>query len=231
MTIQPSTTTEKLRVERMTRWYTGRSELFVAAGVLALAGVLAYGTATMEIPGEVDWPGPQFFPTIVTVFLAVVGVALAVDVLRPKRRSHVADDPTEISDEMLQDLGGIDSTSELRVVSPEEMADAGIEPQHPADATEAVHEASEAGSRIDWRTLGWLVVSLALFILLMPLLGWLIASAALFWAISRTFGSKRPLFDIGLAALIAGIVQLTFSAALGLSLPAGILEGVLPWIN
>lgn len=146
MTIQPSTTTEKLRVERMTRWYTGRSELFVAAGVLALAGVLAYGTATMEIPGEVDWPGPQFFPTIVTVFLAVVGVALAVDVLRPKRRSHVADDPTEISDEMLQDLGGIDSTSELRVVSPEEMADAGIEPQHPADATEAVHEASEAGS-------------------------------------------------------------------------------------
>lgn len=252
MSIQPSTRTEVLRTERMPRWYTGRSELIVAAGVLLLAGVLAYGTATMEIPGENEWPGPQFFPTIVTGFLAVVGIALAIDVLRPARRARVADDPTEIDDEMLQNLGGIDSTSELRVVSPEEIAAAlgehdgksVADPPPSNDPSDTAHTdgapspaaggaaaGSGAAQTLDWRTIGAVVGSLVLFILLMPLLGWLLSSAALFWAISWAFGSKRPLFDIGLAALIAGIVQLTFSAGLGLSLPSGILEGVFPWIS
>lgn len=163
----------------------------------------------------------QFFPIIVTAFLAAVGIALTVDVLRPSKRAHVAGDPTELSDEMLQDLGGIDATSEIRVVSPEE-----VEPV-PTD-TQALRDEQPS---LDWRTIGFTVGSLVLFILLMPVLGWLISSAGLFWAIARTFGSRRPLFDIALSAFVAGAVQLAFSAGLGLSLPAGILEGVFPWIS
>ena len=215
-----SPSTEAIRVQRTPRWFTGRSELIVAGGVLVLAGVLATGTATMQVPPDTAWPGPQFFPTIVTAFLAITGIGLAIDVLRPSRRAHIAGDPAEVSDEMLQDLGGIDATSEVRVVSPEEIV---------ARETAAGQEARPAG--IDGTTVVIVIAVLAAFILLLPILGWLISSAALFWAIAWAFGSRRPLFDIALAALIAGIVQLAFSAGLGLSLPAGLLEGVFSWIS
>lgn len=214
MTVDPNPSTGTLRAQRLPRWHTGRGELWVAVGVIALAAALAVGTATMDVPEGVAAPGPQFFPALVSVFLLAVGVTLAVDVLRTSRRAHVAEDPTEISHEMLEDLGGIDATSELRVVSPEDVAVAG----------------GNTGA-VDWRTLGMVVGGLAVFIVVLPLLGWLISSAALFWLIARAFGSSRPLFDIGLAALIAGVVQLAFSAGLGLTLPAGILEGVFPWIS
>lgn|GEM_PF-5511453 len=80
-------------------------------------------------------------------------------------------------------------------------------------------------------TVGIVVGSLSAFILIMPLLGWLLASTLLFWVISWAFGSTRPVFDVGVAALMAALIQLAFSAGLGLSLPPGILEGVFSWIN
>lgn len=208
----PNTST--LRAQSVPRWYTGRSELFVAAGVIVVAVLLTIGTVTMTVPEGSAVPGPQFFPTIVAVFLYIVGIALAIQVLVTPRRSHVADDPTEISDEMLAGLGALDITAEIRVVSPEEL----------------VPEVSNQ-RRIDWRTLGITVGALVVFILLLPILGWLIMAAALFWAIAWAFGSKRPLFDIAVAALVAAFTQLAFGAGLGLSLPAGILEGVFAWIS
>lgn len=211
----PTLTTGALRVQRMPRWYTGRSEFLIVAGVLALASVLLWGTVTMEVPGGTAFPGPQFFPTIVVVFLYVVGVGLAVDVIRSPRRSHVADDPTEISNEMLEDLGGIDATSEIRVVSPEDVAGAADTPP----------------ARIDWRTLGMTLGSLAAFIVVLPFLGWILSAAALFWLVAYAFGSRRPLLDIGVSVIVSSVIQLAFGAGLGLSLPAGILEGIAPWIS
>lgn len=210
----PPLTTGTLRVQRMPRWYTGRSELIVVAGVLSLATALLIGTVTMQVPSGTAFPGPQFFPTLVTVFLYGVGVALAVDVLRTSRRSHVADDPTEISNEMLEDLGAIDDTSEIRIVSPEDA----VVPD-------------DTRSAIDWRTLGITVAGLAGFILVLPFAGWIVSAAALFWVIAWAFGSKRPLFDIGIAVILSSLVQLAFGAGLGLSLPAGFLEGIAPWIS
>lgn len=214
MNVDQNPSTGTLRAQRLPRWHTGRSELWVAAGVVALALVMGVGTITMEVPEGVAAPGPQFFPALVSIFLLVVGIALAVAVLRAPRRAHVAEDPTEISNEMLEDLGGIDATSEIRVVSPEDV----------------VVDQDNTGP-IDWRTLGTVVAALAVFIVVLPIIGWLISSAALFWGIARAFGSTRVLFDIGLAALIAGLVQLAFSAGLGLTLPAGILEGAFSWIS
>ncbi|WP_404431135.1 tripartite tricarboxylate transporter TctB family protein [Microbacterium lacus] len=216
MTLTDPPTTGALRAQLTPRWYTGRSELIMVAGVLILATLLAIGTVQMEVPDGVAAPGPQFFPAIVTVFLYAVGIALGIDVIRKPKRAHVVDDPTEVSNEMLEDLGGLDQTSEIRVVSPEDIV---------------IAEEDRNAAPIDWKTLGIVVGTLALFILVLPFLGWLLSSAALFWVISWAFGSKRPLFDIAVAVLTASLVQLAFSAGLGLTLPAGILEGVFSWIS
>lgn len=211
---EPSTlTTGSLRVQRTPRWYTGRSELVVVAGVLVLAGFMTYGTATMQVPADVAFPGPQFFPMLVSGFLWLAGIGLLIEVLRTSRRAHVADDPVEISNEMLEDLGAIDATGELRVVSPEDVA------------------STAKPAAVDWRTLGVTVAALAGFIVVLPVLGWILSAAALFWAISWAFGSRRPLLDIGVAVIVSSLVQLAFGAGLGLSLPAGILEGLSPWIS
>lgn len=211
---EPSTlTTGSLRVQRTPRWYTGRSELVVVAGVFVLASFMTYGTATMQVPADVAFPGPQFFPMLVSGFLWLAGVGLLIEVLRTSRRSHVADDPVEISNEMLEDLGAIDETGEIRVVSPEDVA------------------STSAPAAIDWRTLGVTVAGLAAFIVVLPVLGWIISAAALFWVISWAFGSRRPLLDIGVSVIVSSLVQLAFGAGLGLSLPAGILEGLSPWIS
>lgn len=208
-------TTGTLRVQRMPRWYTGRSELFVVAGVLALATWMLVGTVTMDVPEGAALPGPQFFPTLVVGFLYAVGAALAIQVLRSPQRRHVGDDPTEISDEMLRDLGNIDETSEIRVVSPEDYEAA------PTDA------AGSAASGTDHKTVFLTIAAFAVFIVILPFVGWLISAAALFWVIAWAFGSKRSLMDIAIAVIISSVVQLAFGAGLGLSLPAGFLGGIL----
>lgn len=212
----PTATTGTLRLAATPRWYTGRSELIVVAGVLVLAIDLTVGIVTMQVPEGTAFPGPQFFPIIVTVFLYGVAIALAISVMVSPRRAHVADDPTELSTDMLEDLGGIDETTEIRVVAPEDLVAA------QTDVPEA---------RLDWKTIGITVGAIAAFIVALPLLGWLISAAGLFWALAWAFGSKRPLFDIGIAVIVSSIVQLAFGLGLGLSLPAGILEGAFPWIS
>lgn len=211
--VNPPTSTT-LRAMQVPRWHTGRGELAVAAAVLVLATVVLIGTVTMEVPEGSSFPGPQFFPSIVVLLLYVVGIALGIEVLRHPRRSHVAGDPTEISNEMLEDLGGVDDTAEVRVVSPE-------------DDVSTEHNIAT----FDWRTFGVVVGAFAGFALLLPFVGWLIMAAVLFWVIAWAFGSRRPLFDIAVAALVSALSQLAFSAGLGLALPAGILEGAFSWIS
>lgn len=215
-TTESAPSTAALRVQRMPRWFTGRGELVVVAGLLLLAGGMTAGIATMEVPEGIAFPGPQFFPIIVTAFLYATAAALAVTILVSPRRVHVADDPTEVSTDMLEDLGGIDATSEIRVVSPEAIIAA---------------QQQSASPGIDWRTVGLTVAAIAVFIVALPVLGWLLSAAGLFWALSRAFGSRRPLFDIALAVIISSLIQLAFGLGLGLSLPAGILEGAFSWIS
>ena len=69
--------------------------------------------------------------------------------------------------------------------------------------------------------------ALAGFILVLPFVGWLLSAAALFWVIAWAFGSRRPLMDIAIGVIMSASVQLAFGAGLGLSLPAGFLEGIL----
>jgi putative tricarboxylic transport membrane protein len=79
----------------------------------------------------------------------------------------------------------------------------------------------------DWRTVGLLLGGVVAFVLLLELLGWIISAAALFWLVAYALGSRRRIFDIGVGLLFSSIIQLAFGAALGLSLPSGVIGGIL----
>ena len=70
-------------------FWSGRSGL-VVAGILAAIGVyLAVGIATMDVPEGAKVPGPQFFPTLITIAIFVLALLLAVQTLR--HPEHIAE--------------------------------------------------------------------------------------------------------------------------------------------
>lgn len=74
-----------------------------------------------------------------------------------------------------------------------------------------------------WRALAMAVGTFAAFVLVLDALGWLISGALLFWGLATSLGSRRPVFDLAIALIVSSIVQLVFSAGLGLYLPVGVL--------
>jgi putative tricarboxylic transport membrane protein len=85
------------------------------------------------------------------------------------------------------------------------------------------HETPEPRTATDWRAVAGIVATLVVFTLLLRPLGWMLAGTLLFWGVATFLGSRRHVFDAGLALGVASIVQLIFSAGLGLNLPAGVL--------
>lgn len=83
----------------------------------------------------------------------------------------------------------------------------------------------DAGVRTDWVTLGKLGAVLVAHLVLIGLAGWPVAAAVLFFGAAWTLGAVwwRAL---PVAVVMALVVQVVFAHGLGLSLPAGIFEGV-----
>lgn len=77
-----------------------------------------------------------------------------------------------------------------------------------------------------WRALLIALVTLVVFGAILEPAGWLIAGTVLFWGMAVSLGSRRFLFDLAVAAVVSSIVQLAFSAGLGLQLPVGLLGGI-----
>ncbi|HUQ61868.1 tripartite tricarboxylate transporter TctB family protein [Lentzea sp.] len=79
--------------------------------------------------------------------------------------------------------------------------------------------------RTDWTTVGKLVVILVAHLVLIDVVGWPVAAALLFfgaaWTLGATWWRALPI-----AIVLALVVQVVFASGLGLSLPAGIFEGV-----
>ncbi|MFD9705601.1 tripartite tricarboxylate transporter TctB family protein [Lentzea sp. NPDC059081] len=79
--------------------------------------------------------------------------------------------------------------------------------------------------RTDWLTVGKLVVVLVAHLVLIDIVGWPVAAALLFfgaaWTLGATWWRALPV-----AIVLALVVQVVFASGLGLSLPAGIFEGV-----
>ncbi|WP_219717609.1 tripartite tricarboxylate transporter TctB family protein [Zhihengliuella halotolerans] len=194
---------------RITGFFSGRSELVVSALILILATAVAVGTVTMDVMGDTI-PGPQFFPTIVYLLLYVLGVLHAISVIRTRRFPHGADPRShDFSVDMLAEIG--DSERETVI---------GKSSQRPRTT-------GRMRAYSDWKTVGWVVGGIVLFIVMLPVLGWIISAAGLFWAVCKAFGSARPVFDVGVALLFSSITYLAFNVGLGLNLPAGFLEGAL----
>ena len=83
----------------------------------------------------------------------------------------------------------------------------------------------DADVRTDWVTVGKLVAVLIAHLVLIDIAGWPVAAAVLFFGAAWTLGAVwwRAL---PIAVVLALVVQVVFASGLGLSLPAGIFEGV-----
>jgi putative tricarboxylic transport membrane protein len=89
------------------------------------------------------------------------------------------------------------------------------------------YEAEALPARVDWTALLWILIGLALYLATIGWAGFPIASALLFAGAARGFGSRRPALDLGLGLVLGAAVFAGFHYGLGLSLPAGILDGLL----
>jgi putative tricarboxylic transport membrane protein len=192
------------------RFGTGRSELAVVAVLYAIATFLTIGTITMNVQGK-SAPGPQFFPILVCIVLYLAATLLAIQILRSPKVPDNTVHPGhgQFSADMLHDLGHLGKEE-----------DAAYDAPSPAPG-------KTWKTYSDWRTVGLLIGGVVAFVLLLEALGWIISAAALFWLVAYALGSRRPIFDIGVGLLFSSIIQLAFGAALGLSLPAGFVGGIL----
>ncbi|AHK31936.1 hypothetical protein OPAG_05257 [Rhodococcus opacus PD630] len=197
----PSTSAPQRR-----RFRTGRSEFVVVALLYVLAVCFTIGTVSMHVLGTAV-PGPQFFPIIVCALLYATASALAVDILRHPRLPDAEPHPGhgDFSTDMLRDLGDVG----------DERTDARPAPMSPRWTTYS-----------DWRTLAQVLGAAIVFIVLLDPVGWILCAALLFWVVARALGSMRPVFDIGVALLFSSVIQLAFSAGLGLPLPSGFVGGM-----
>ena len=79
----------------------------------------------------------------------------------------------------------------------------------------------------DWRTVGLLALALIAYLFLIAPAGFIIASATLFTAAAFAMGSRRLARDVAIGVLLSVVLYIVFNRGLGLSLPAGILEGIM----
>jgi putative tricarboxylic transport membrane protein len=79
----------------------------------------------------------------------------------------------------------------------------------------------------DWLTVGKLVGVFVLNLLLVNLLGWAITGALLFAGAAWALGSRTPLRDVIVGAVLSVASWYFFYVALGVPLTPGILDGLL----
>ncbi|MEV8113845.1 tripartite tricarboxylate transporter TctB family protein [Streptomyces xiamenensis] len=191
-------------------FWKGRSEFIVVAVLLALAVFLTHGTVTMTVPPTAGSPGPQFFPWIVTGLAYLLTAVLAWKVIR-----HPSAPPLPPGAEAPGDEAGTGA------------ADTGAPDTETAAHTDAPAPAQRHRTHTDWRSVGIIVGTFVLFTVALEPVGWLLSAALLFFGVTYALDGKRPLFDMSLSLAFSAVIQLAFSAGLGLNLPAGILGGVL----
>ncbi len=76
----------------------------------------------------------------------------------------------------------------------------------------------------DWPTVGMLVASLVVYLLLIERAGFVVASALLFFGATFAMGSRRVIRDLAIGVALSLVVYLVFTRALDLRLPAGVLN-------
>jgi putative tricarboxylic transport membrane protein len=95
-----------------------------------------------------------------------------------------------------------------------------------ASAGTAESEDADPTLPTDWRTVGLLALALLAYLVLIERAGFIIASAVLFVMAAFAMGSRRLARDIAIGIVMSTALYLVFSRGLGLSLPPGILMGI-----
>ena len=85
----------------------------------------------------------------------------------------------------------------------------------------------DLSARPDWATVAQLVAIFALNIALVDFLGWAITGALLFAGVARVLGSRTPIRDLIIGAVMSVGSFYAFYVALGVPIPPGILDGIL----
>ncbi|MFF8957463.1 tripartite tricarboxylate transporter TctB family protein [Streptomyces sp. NPDC014894] len=93
-------------------------------------------------------------------------------------------------------------------------------------------EADEAEGDVDVRSTRWVPLAVCagavlIFIAGVDTLGYVIVSALAFWLTAWACGARSHLKSAAIAVVLSIVVYLVFTRALGISLAAGVLEGVL----
>ncbi|PYE53241.1 tripartite tricarboxylate transporter TctB family protein [Deinococcus yavapaiensis] len=94
-------------------------------------------------------------------------------------------------------------------------------------AQPAAEEDADPDAPTNWRSIGWLTLGLVAHMLLLNVLGFVLASTVLFWCAARGFHSTWIVRDLVVAVLLSVVVYVLFTHGLGLTLPPGLLKGVL----
>jgi putative tricarboxylic transport membrane protein len=91
----------------------------------------------------------------------------------------------------------------------------------------ARHVAAEA-AHTDWRTTGLVLGALMAYALTLGALGYVLATTWFIPTVARILGSRRPWRDLIIGVVLGVVVYIGFTQFLGVRLPAGLLDPVLP---
>lgn len=103
----------------------------------------------------------------------------------------------------------------------------GVEALRGRAAQPAAEEDADPDRPPDLGAIGLLALALLADILLVDLLGFVLASTVLFVLTARAFRSRRTARDAMIGLAIAAVAYVGFTRGLDLTLPAGVLRGVL----
>ena len=89
-------------------------------------------------------------------------------------------------------------------------------------------DANAPFQKADFRTMGIIVIAIALHVFLLERTGYIISAAISFWGVAYAFGAKRIIRSGFIAIIFAALVYFSFTNLLDIQLPKWILE---EWIS
>ncbi|MCT1616231.1 tripartite tricarboxylate transporter TctB family protein [Kocuria marina] len=186
------------------------AELTMPLVLAAFATYLLVGMLSMSVPESVDFPGPRFFPAVVTAVIYALVIVEVLSILRHRSAARAPEGhPTTSAGSSAPASPAVDDAA----------------PSVDDPGYEFVGADEPATPRFSWRSFAWVVGGFLVFALLLEFLGWIIGAAVLFWCVARGFGSARPLFSLVVGLTVSSLAYIAFDMALGLSLPSGLLGG------
>jgi putative tricarboxylic transport membrane protein len=83
-------------------------------------------------------------------------------------------------------------------------------------------------AQTDWITTGLTLAVLVGYALTLGFLGYVLATTLFIPLVARILGSRRPVRDVVVGVVLGIVVYIAFTQFLGVRLPAGLLDPVLP---